>query len=74
VCDLSYTAQVEMIVDQAVALTALMPHLEEGKTLPTVDDAVTEFQQWLVARQEHEGADMPVEDLDLIDLIGVRRG
>lgn len=69
-CDLSYTLQVEMIERLALAQMALAPHVEDASQISTPDVAIQEFQQWLVSRPPE--LDRPAEDVELLDLIGVR--
>lgn len=70
-CDLSYAVQVEALERQALTMMTLAPHLEDSSKIPTPEEVVQEFQQWLLSKPEAAG--MKSEDAELMELIGVMR-
>ena len=73
---MSYLLQVRSIEREALALQAQAPFMEEGSKLPSVADALAEFDAWLI---EGDG-DQPAtpansETIELHDLlVGRKRG
>lgn len=66
-CDLAYTMQVEQIEREAVSSMTLAPHMREGTQLTTPEQAVAEFDAWLVGRPENEFTNPA--DMELAQLI-----
>lgn len=63
---MAYTIQVEQIEREALAQLSLLPHLREGAQISTPDQAVAEFDAWLIERPENEftnPADMELSQL-----------
>ena len=65
-CDLAYTAQREEIVARSLAEMQLAPHAENPAAIPTPDQAVAVFDDWL---NEEPPEDVSPGDLSLEDLI-----
>jgi hypothetical protein len=70
----SYLLQIRAIEREVLAIQAQAPFLEEGSKLPTVAEAIAEFDAWLSEDAPEErpltGADM--ERAELYEAMGVR--
>jgi hypothetical protein len=59
--------QVSQIEQGALAQLSLAPHLKEGAQLTTPDQAVSEFDDWLMSQPDNEFTDPA--DMELAQLI-----
>jgi hypothetical protein len=73
----SYLLQVRSIEREALALQAQAPFMEEGSKLPTVGEALEEFDEWLTSDPDGDGPSTPA-DAEMAELhallVGERRG
>jgi hypothetical protein len=71
----SYLLQVRAIEREALAIQAQAPFVDEGVQLPTVAEALAEFDAWLISPPPDDRSVAPedIERAEQYEAMGVRR-